>query len=158
MCIQGASVKLWQHCPLGQDGEHFLSNFKIETYVYMLSLSILPWLHSHIRYSRRNQTFIRIIYFLSSIRRLKDKKKEDCTYYMKLKLSLCMPWRRMWEWINSSLILNLGIVWRWLISFTPCPIYHQGRSTSTYINRGGWVYPIARFDALEKRWILCPCW
>jgi len=91
MCIQGESVKLWQHCPLREDEEHFLSNFKIETHVYMLSLSILPRLHSHICYVRRNQTFIRIIYFLSSIRKLKDKKKEDCTYYMKLKVSLCMP-------------------------------------------------------------------
>jgi len=42
MCIQGESVKLWQHCPFGQAEERFLSNFKIETHVYMLSFSILP--------------------------------------------------------------------------------------------------------------------
>jgi hypothetical protein len=34
-----------------------------------------------------------------------------------------MPWRRKGKWRHSSTILDLGITWRWVVSFTPQPLY-----------------------------------
>jgi hypothetical protein len=34
-----------------------------------------------------------------------------------------MPWRHMGDWRYSSTILNLGNRWRWVVSFTPWPLY-----------------------------------
>jgi hypothetical protein len=39
-----------------------------------------------------------------------------------------MPWRHMREWRYSSTILHLGTSWRWVVSFTPSPLYRWGRS------------------------------
>jgi hypothetical protein len=39
-----------------------------------------------------------------------------------------MPWRRMGEWRYSFTILDLDTRWRWVVSFTPRPLYPQGIS------------------------------
>jgi hypothetical protein len=42
------------------------------------------------------------------------------------------PWRHMGEWRYCSTILDLGTRWRWVVSFTPRPLYPRGESTGTY--------------------------
>jgi hypothetical protein len=37
-----------------------------------------------------------------------------------------MSWRHMEESRYSSTILDLGIRWRWIVSFTPLPLYPRG--------------------------------
>jgi hypothetical protein len=34
-----------------------------------------------------------------------------------------MPWRWMGEWRCISSILDLSTIWRWVVSFTPQPLY-----------------------------------
>jgi hypothetical protein len=39
-----------------------------------------------------------------------------------------MPWRHMGEWRYScTILLDLGTRWRWVISFTPQPLYPWGK-------------------------------
>jgi hypothetical protein len=33
------------------------------------------------------------------------------------------PWGRMGEWMYNPHVLYLGIIWRWVVSFTPRPVY-----------------------------------
>jgi hypothetical protein len=35
------------------------------------------------------------------------------------------PWRHMREWRDSSTIFDLGTRWRWVVNFTPRPLYHR---------------------------------
>lgn len=58
----------------------------------------------------------------------------------KLKFSLCMPSRNMWDGFIYSLILNFSHSWKWVVNFTP------GSHT-----------PITGLDALEMRKISSPC-
>jgi hypothetical protein len=46
--------------------------------------------------------------------------------------------------------LDLGTSWRWVVSFTPRPLYPRGKSHSTHWI-GGWVGPRAGLDDVEKR-------
>jgi hypothetical protein len=63
------------------------------------------------------------------------------------------------EWIYSSTIFDLGIIWRWVVSFTPLPLYRppsQGKSPEYPLDRGlgkykGWS------EAVVKRKMSCPC-
>jgi hypothetical protein len=49
--------------------------------------------------------------------------------------------------------LDLGASWRWVVSFTPRPLYRWGRSLGTnWI--GGWVGPRAGLDNVETRMFL----
>jgi hypothetical protein len=32
------------------------------------------------------------------------------------------------EWMYSSIILDLGIRWRWVVSFTPRSLYSRGKT------------------------------
>jgi hypothetical protein len=57
-----------------------------------------------------------------------------------------IPWRHVREWRCSSTILNHGTSCRWVVSFTPRPIYPHWR--------GGWVDPRAGLGAMEKIKIL----
>jgi hypothetical protein len=52
-------------------------------------------------------------------------------------------------------ILDLGTRWRWVVSFTPQPLYPQGKSPGTHWI-GGWVGPRAVLDAVVKRKIPSP--
>jgi hypothetical protein len=45
------------------------------------------------------------------------------------------PWRRMGEWRYSSTILDLSVRWRWLVSFTPQPLYPRGNSPRYSLDR-----------------------
>jgi len=52
---------------------------------------------------------------------------------VKLKLSLCFNWAPRHEGVLGSgciapLIINLGTRWRWVVSFTPRPLYPRGKS------------------------------
>jgi hypothetical protein len=31
----------------------------------------------------------------------------------------------MWEWRYKATILDLGTRWRWVVSFTPRPLFHR---------------------------------
>jgi hypothetical protein len=62
----------------------------------------------------------------------------------------------MGEWKYSSTILNLGIIWRWVVSFTPLPLYPRGKSPGVHLIRG-WVGSRAGLDAVEKKEICFPC-
>jgi hypothetical protein len=64
-----------------------------------------------------------------------------------------MPWRRMGEWRYSSTILDLGTRWRWVVSYTPRPLYPEEILPGTHWI-GGWVGPRAGLDVVEKRKIL----
>jgi hypothetical protein len=50
---------------------------------------------------------------------------------------------------------DLGTRWRWVISFTPQPLYPQGKSPSTHWI-GGWVGPRVVLEAVVKRKIPSP--
>lgn len=66
-------------------------------------------------------------------------------------LQICLyatPWRRVMEWINSSIILDFGSRWDWSASlsdrFSP-----EGRVPSNHWT-GGWVIPNADLDARKE--------
>jgi hypothetical protein len=57
-----------------------------------------------------------------------------------------MPWRRIGEWRHRSTIHNLGTRCRWMVSFTPRPLYSLRRENPRY--------PLKRRlggDIMEKR-------
>jgi len=60
-----------------------------------------------------------------------------------------------WNVGITSRILNVGIRWRWVVSFTPRPLYPAGRTPGTHRIQG-WVGPSAGLDAVAKRKIPCP--
>jgi hypothetical protein len=61
-----------------------------------------------------------------------------------------MPWRHMVEWMYRSTFLDPGISWRWVVTFTPQPLYPQGKSPHHPLDRrlGG---PRACLDDMEMR-------
>jgi hypothetical protein len=62
-------------------------------------------------------------------------------------------WRHMTEWRYGSIILDLGSVWRWVVSFTSWPLYPGKRAPDTHWI-GGCVGSRDGLDAVEKRKIL----
>jgi len=55
-------------------------------------------------------------------------------------------------WGNAGIapyILNLGIRCRWVVSFTPRPLYPWGKNPQYPV--GGWVGPRAGMDSMAKR-------
>jgi hypothetical protein len=50
-------------------------------------------------------------------------------------------------------ILDLGTSWRWVVSFTPRPLYLRRKSPGTHWV-GGWVGPGTGLDGVERRKIL----
>jgi hypothetical protein len=52
---------------------------------------------------------------------------------------------------------DLGTSWRWVVSFTPRPLYPRGKSPGTHW-MGCWVDPRAGLDDLEKRKFLTLPW
>jgi hypothetical protein len=60
-----------------------------------------------------------------------------------------MQWRHMRKWRYSSTILDLDTWWRWVVSFTPMPLYPHGKSPSTHWI-GGRVDPRVGLDDVEK--------
>jgi len=61
-----------------------------------------------------------------------------------LKHQILKPWGS--EGIAAH-ILNLGTMWRWVVSFTLWPLYSQGRSTHWI---GSWVCPRASGGERKK--------
>jgi hypothetical protein len=52
------------------------------------------------------------------------KRKVKLSLYLLVIIQLStVPWRHMGEWRYSSIILNLGTKWGWVLSFTPLPLY-----------------------------------
>jgi hypothetical protein len=60
-----------------------------------------------------------------------------------------MPWRHMGKWRNSSTIVDLGIRWRWVVSFTPRSLYYRRKSPRYPL--GGWMGPRAGLDVVKQR-------
>jgi hypothetical protein len=63
----------------------------------------------------------------------KSLLSNQCKIKVKVKLSLCFNWAPHHEDILGSggivpRILDLGIWWRWVVSFTPRPLHPQGNS------------------------------
>jgi hypothetical protein len=59
------------------------------------------------------------------------------------------------EWRYSSTVIDLGTRWRWVVRFTPRPLY--SRRKSHWYRLAGWEVPRAGLDAVEKRNISCSC-
>jgi hypothetical protein len=59
----------------------------------------------------------------------------------------------MGEWMYRSIIPDLSTNWRWVISFTPLPLYPRERPSSTHWI-GGWVSPKTGLDDVERRKIM----
>jgi hypothetical protein len=57
----------------------------------------------------------------------------------------------MGEWRYGSTILDLGTRWRWVVSFTPRPLYLPGERAPGTHWIGGWVGPKVGVDTVEKR-------
>jgi hypothetical protein len=56
----------------------------------------------------------------------------------------------MGEWMYRSTFFYLGTSWRWVVSFTPRPLYPRERAPGTHCI-GGWVEdPRAGLDNMEK--------
>jgi hypothetical protein len=66
----------------------------------------------------------------------------------KVKLPRTTPWR-----LRDSLILGLGISWRWVVSFKSRPIQPRGKSPRTQ-SIGGWVGSTTGLDDVERSEIL----
>jgi hypothetical protein len=68
---------------------------------------------------------------------------------IKLFLYLCHEgvWRS--ECIDPH-FLDLGTSWKWVVSFTPRPLYPRGKSPNIHWI-GGWIDPRAGLDNVEKR-------
>jgi hypothetical protein len=78
----------------------------------------------------------------------------SCTYYRILTLFVVMDIREMLGILSGGgisvpRILDLGTKWRWVVSFTPRPLYPGQRAPGTHWI--GWVGPRAGLDDVEKR-------
>jgi hypothetical protein len=64
-----------------------------------------------------------------------------------------MSWRHIGGWRYSSTILDLSTRWRWVVSFTPLPLYPRGNSPRYPLDRrvGG------RKVIWTREKIHCPC-
>jgi hypothetical protein len=60
------------------------------------------------------------------------------------------PWRRIGgvEVLLDS-FFDLGTRWRWVVSFTPRPLYHHGKAPDTHWI-GGWVGPRSSLDTCRR--------
>ena len=82
------------------------------------------------------------------------------------KLSFMLIWNKMmfpvifqiyswmWKWYRYSSTLNIGTRWRWVVNFTPRPLYPPEHSTGTHWIRG-WVGPRADREIFGDE-IPCP--
>jgi hypothetical protein len=60
----------------------------------------------------------------------------QCRMAGKVKLSPCTtPYRRTEEWCIDPHFLDLGTSWRWVVSFTPRPLYPYGKSPRYPLDR-----------------------
>jgi hypothetical protein len=79
---------------------------------------------------------------------------------IKVKLSLClisiMLWVHMGEWRYGSTILNLGTKWRWVVRFTPRPLYSRGNSPWYPLDKK-LIGPQSRSGRCGVENISCPC-
>jgi hypothetical protein len=62
----------------------------------------------------------------------------------------------MWEWMYRSTFLDLGTTWRWVVNFTPRPLYPRGKSPRYPLDRrlGGTQSRSGRFGEQNILW---PC-
>jgi hypothetical protein len=56
----------------------------------------------------------------------------------------------MGEWRHSSTFLHLGTRWRWVVSFTPLPLYPWGKSPWYPLDRGLSDWVINEYVAVGK--------
>jgi hypothetical protein len=60
-----------------------------------------------------------------------------------------MPRRHIGEPRYISIFLDLGTRWRWVVSYTPLPLYPRRNSPQYPLDRMGW--PRVGLDAVQKR-------
>jgi hypothetical protein len=60
----------------------------------------------------------------------------------------------MGEGRHGSTIVDFGARWRWVVGFTPRPLYSSGEKASSTHWIGGWVGPRTGLDAMGKRKIV----
>jgi hypothetical protein len=66
------------------------------------------------------------------------------------------PWRRVGEWTYSAIILDLGIRWRWVVSFTHRLLYLRGNSSRYPLDRRlGGAQSRSRHCEVKKNLLLC---
>jgi hypothetical protein len=98
-----------------------------------------------------------LLYFLSSFHGHELRPIMTClsliiVVKVKVKMSLCFNWAPCHEgilgkWRYSSMHLDLGVRWRWVVSFMPWLLYPRERAPGTHWI-GGWVGPRASLDVL----------
>jgi hypothetical protein len=81
--------------------------------------------------------------------------------YVKLNITVKCPstsWhcRECREWRHSSINPNLGNKLRWVVSFTPLPLYPTCDRSPVTLSIGGWEGPRVVLGATEKRKRCCP--
>jgi hypothetical protein len=83
-------------------------------------------------------------------------------FNVKVKLTLCFNWAPRHEGILGSRgiapLIHLGTRWKWVVSFTPRPLYRREGAPGTHCTLwlGGCVGPRAVLDAVVKRKIPSP--
>jgi hypothetical protein len=91
---------------------------------------------------------------------LKCLTGDDKKRWKKVKLSLCLTKHHAMKtyWGSGGIaprITDLGTRWRWVVNFTPRPLYPQGKAPGTHWI-GGWVGLRAVLDTVLKRKIPSP--
>jgi hypothetical protein len=61
--------------------------------------------------------------------------RQATTAFLQKKGKVTVLWRHVGEWRYSSTFLNLSTRWRWVVSFTPLPLYPRGKSPRYPLDR-----------------------
>jgi hypothetical protein len=67
-----------------------------------------------------------------------------------------IPWRCMWKWRYSCSIVDLGTIWRWVVSFMSQPLCSCGKSAQSALNRMLFGSQ-SQSGSCEVEKISCPC-
>lgn len=113
-----------------------VANYAYLTHNFILHMGNCRLLHIIVRYtrlsihSRWRRGCYTLFHWISLI-------------HVMIKLSLCMPWSHTRHWM-ASLTFTPGTRWRWVVGFTPRPIYPPPSRGKYALNtRLGW--PRSRF-------------
>jgi hypothetical protein len=81
----------------------------------------------------------------------------------RVQISLCLTkhhaMKTYWRSGGIAQCINLGIIWRWVESFKPRPLYSRGKNHGTHWTGGWGGGPCAGLDIMAKRRKsnYCPC-
>jgi len=82
-----------------------------------------------------------------------NKLQQQYSINANVKLSLCMPWRQSAAEVFLHSFLTLPTTWRWVIHFTPWPLFPQERTSVPTEKKAGWD----DLNTLKKRQMFYPC-